>query len=778
MMQRLIDRFPTLSAAVVYTLTVAAAFHRFFGGSFLVNEMSDARTGYGPRHFAAEYFRAVGDMPGWSPGLLGGMPFLANTAHGDTFYPTFLLRLIFPVDVGMSLGFMIHIVLAGVFAFMFLRALKLEWGPAFVGGAVYMWSGQIVSLVSPGHDGKLFVSALLPLALMFLYQAVTRNSWRRYLAFGVTVGFSLLTPHFQMTYYLLMAAGFFWLYLVFLSGERPAAAPWWQAALLFVAALAVGFAVAAVQLIPFAEYIAFSPRGAAEGTSRGWAYATGWSMPPEELINTLWPAFSGMLESYWGRNPFKLHSEYIGVIPLMLATFAFQLKARRRLTWFFVFLAAYGILFALGGYTPFYRLPYHLLPGIKLTRAASMIFFLTSFSAAVLAAFGAQALLGEGETKKKTVLITWLGVLGAAGLLAIVGGWQGIMDAVAAPQRFGDVTANYPAFRLDTIRVLFFGLVGAGLVWWRLPRPLWGFALGLAAVVELWSVERRYIRWSPPAAQLFAADDVIRTVQQGPTPSRVLALHGTYDRKNYLMNFGLREVLGYSGQELHRYDELLGGKNVWQHLFAFNENLFKVLALEYVVLDQPFDDPRLVPAADSALSTSRGEPAYVYRYADPAPFAYLVADAVKVPDQQVIPTLLDPRFDPTRLLLVPDDSPAGVATIESIPPRVGVDVQIEEPHAGAFRFTFDPTPAEPGYLYVAENYYPDWHAAVDGAEAPVLRAQYSMMAVPVPAGARQVRLEFTSQAYATGRLVTIAVLVGLLVVMGVHGVRTRRRAHG
>ncbi len=451
MIQRLTDRFPILTATTVYLLTVAAAFHRFFGGSFLVNEMSDARTGYGPRHFAAEYFRAVGDVPGWSPGLLGGMPFLANTAHGDTFYPTFLLRLILPVDVGISLGFLIHIVLAGTFAFMFLRALKLEWGPAFIGGAAYMWSGQIVSLVSPGHDGKLFVSALLPLALMFLYQAVTRSSWRRYLAFGVTVGFSLLTPHFQMTYYLLMAAGFFWLYLVFLSGERPAGSPWWQGALLFVLALGVGFAVAAVQLVPFAEYIAFSPRGAAEGTSRGWAYATGWSMPPDELINVIWPAFSGMLEHYWGRNPFKLHSEYIGVIPIMLATFAFQLKARRRLSWFFVFLAAYGILFAFGGYTPFYRLPYHLLPGIKLTRAMSMIFYLTSFSVAVLAAFGAQALVGQGETKKKTTLLVWLGVLGAAALLAVVGGWQGIMDAVAAPQRFGGVLANYPAFKLDCL---------------------------------------------------------------------------------------------------------------------------------------------------------------------------------------------------------------------------------------------------------------------------------------------------------------------------------------
>ncbi len=126
MIRRLTERFPILSAVTIYVVTVAVAFHRFWGGGFLVNEMSDARTGFAPRNFAAEYLRAVGDVPGWSPGLFGGMPFLANTAHGDTFYPTFLLRLIFPVDVGITLGFLIHIVLAGIFTFMFLRALKLQ----------------------------------------------------------------------------------------------------------------------------------------------------------------------------------------------------------------------------------------------------------------------------------------------------------------------------------------------------------------------------------------------------------------------------------------------------------------------------------------------------------------------------------------------------------------------------------------------------------------------------------------------------------------------------
>ena len=340
------ERFPVLSAALVYTLAVAVAFWPFWTGHFLINSMSDMRNGYPFRLFEAEYLHHVGGFPQWNPYIFGGMPFI-GAIGGDVFYPTFLLRLVLPVDMGITLGFMLHIVLAGLFTFLFLRTLKLEWGAAFVGGAAYMFTGQVVSLVSPGHDGKLFVSALLPLALLFLYQAVVRSDWRRYVYFGATVGLSLISPHFQMTYYLLMAAGFFWAFLVFFSDARPAV-PWWRSALLFALALGVAFGIAAVQLVPFQEYLAFAARGAAKETADRWAYATSWAMPPEELLNTVWPAFSGILGQYWGRNFFKLHSEYLGVVVLVLATFAPYLRDKRRLAWFFVFLGAYGILFALG----------------------------------------------------------------------------------------------------------------------------------------------------------------------------------------------------------------------------------------------------------------------------------------------------------------------------------------------------------------------------------------------------------------------------------------------
>ncbi len=90
---------------------------------------------------------------------LWGLPYIA-AMHGDIFYPTAWLRWFLPIDTAMNLGFFSHIVLAGVTMYAFLRALRVGWTAALVGGLAYELTGIVASLVHPGHDGKLFVSAL------------------------------------------------------------------------------------------------------------------------------------------------------------------------------------------------------------------------------------------------------------------------------------------------------------------------------------------------------------------------------------------------------------------------------------------------------------------------------------------------------------------------------------------------------------------------------------------------------------------------------------------
>ena len=135
----------------------------------------------------------------------------------------------------------------------------------------------------------------------------------------------------------------------------------------------------------------------------------------------------------------------------------------------------------------------------------------------------------------------------------------------------------------------------------------------------------------------------------------------------------------------------------------------------------------------------------------------------------------DPRFDPRRLLIVPGDAAVGRDSIPQLPPPVDIPVTIRESRAGRIELQLEQPTADSAFVFIAENYFPDWHATVDGRAAPVVRAQVSLMAVPVPPGARSVVLEFHSDAYVTGRTITIVAILAVIVLAVATAVLSRRR---
>jgi hypothetical protein len=233
-------RRPVLIATLVFIAAGLTLLWPIFAGQFLAGPYSDQfEAGYGFRLFGAEYFREYGKIPLWNPYLFGGMPFVA-AMHGDVFYPTAWLRWIVPTDVGMNLGFAVHIILAGCTMFAFLRALGTGWGGAVVGGISYELSGLVAGLVNPGHDGKIFVAALAPLLLLAILRAVRDGRTSAYGVVALTVGLSL-HGHPQMSYYLLIAALLWGLWLLFVAPERPARDRRLKVVLLALGAVALGF---------------------------------------------------------------------------------------------------------------------------------------------------------------------------------------------------------------------------------------------------------------------------------------------------------------------------------------------------------------------------------------------------------------------------------------------------------------------------------------------------------------------------------------------------------
>lgn len=157
----------------------------------------------------------------------------------------------------------------------------------------------------------------------------------------------------------------------------------------------------------------------------------------------------------------------------------------------------------------------------------------------------------------------------------------------------------------------------------------------------------------------------------------------------------------------------------------------------------------------------------VHALANPAPFAWRAHTAVPVAsDDEAIDRLRDPAFDPFGTVLVHDGAPGGGP--HGSDGATGVDGRTPAGHVDART-----DGGTPGWLVFSEVWHPGWRATVDGAPAPVLRADVALIAVPVPPGAHRVSLAFRDPWLGRGVSVSVLTVVAGLAA-GMWGWRRRR----
>ena len=241
---------------------------------------------------------------------------------------------------------------------------------------------------------------------------------------------------------------------------------------------------------------------------------------------------------------------------------------------------------------------------------------------------------------------------------------------------------------------------------------------------------------------------------------------------------GLELAAGHHPNDLARYRELIGmvGSGVPENFFepetgGVNLNLLSILNVRYVIW--PVYRFGGFPVGEVVMGTTLdGTQPYEVVYEIPTlPRARLVGEAVVLSDEETVPYILSSDFRPaeevvlseTAPLMLPDGPVEGeVRWLEKSPNRLRLQVRSDSP----------------ALLILAENWYPAWKARVDGEEAPVLRANHSLRAVPVPSGESEVELYFDVGTFRGPLLVSLVSLALVLLALFLRGGWGRKEADG
>ena len=410
------------------------------------------------------------------------------------------------------------------------------------------------------------------------------------------------------------------------------------------------------------------------------------------------------------------------------------------------------------------------IKGIINAVADPRLFFLLAVAA--LAAIGAARVLA-GELGKRYFVGAGIALV-VVTLMGVSGALSGMLSNVVSEQQFGAFSANEGAVALGAWRMLLFGGVALALMYGANQRRVTGTVAGLLlaglVVTDLWSVERQYWLFSEPATRLFATDPAIDRIKSDSVPGRVLALENprrTRDPNlNYdgLMVHGVRTVLGYHGNELGRYQRLMEqgvGPGIVSPTF------WQLMNVQWIYTNM---DSLPLPQFERVLGPvkdSYGSSVNLFRFKGENSLAWVVPAIMKVTDDVSLQTLATPGYPVRSVALFDTSSAVAGEQLTAAPAPLSIRAHVTKWAPGAIDIELDqPAPAKSALL-VSENYYPGWRATVDGQPATADRADYTIIGVPLKAGARKIELRFTSDAFARGKLVTIlALLTAIALVFG------------
>jgi hypothetical protein len=731
-------------------------------------------------------------------------PYWTNSAFGGM--PTYQLGAKYPHDyIGMiddALRFLPrpadYLFLYFLGFYVLLLVLKIDPLKAFFGALAFGFSTYLIIILGVGHNAKAHAIGYLPLVVagfILVFQ-------KKYILGGLLTMFAVALEinanHFQMTYYLLLLllilSGYF---LYKLIKEKD-----FKSLLLITGTFIVAgiFAIGAnaTSLLATAEYADFSMRSKSELTfnadgsknettsAMNYDYITAYSYGIAESFNLIAPRLfggsgnetlgtdsktyefllgekvpeaqaaeyvAGGMPTYWGDQPGVAAPAYIGSVVFFLAVLAF-FTDKRKIKYAFLGGAVASLLLSWGKNFPLLTDFFiDFVPMYDKFRAVSSIQVILELCIPVLAVIGLHSFFKlENEFKWKALWQSGAVSMGIILFLFLCKGmfnFSGVNDSYYlenyGPQFMEALKSDrMTLYSADLLRSGFFIIVSAGVLLLfiknRLAQNTAIILVGFLMVSDLFFVDKKYV----DSKDFVSSREV--EVPFVETPADVKILQDT-------TNYRVFDVSGHLSGRTPYFHKSIGGYSAvnprrMEQLFNYqitknNIEILNMLNVKYII------------------QTDSTGAAFPVQNPDANGNAWFVQNIkfVQTPDQEMkaldkldsknVVVMNTKEFEIKNKAFAKDS----VATIilDSYKPN---------------HLKYTSKNSNEGLAVFSEMYYKNgWKATIDGKEAGILRANYALRALQIPAGKHTIDFKFEPQVVKTGSTIALVSSIGMLFLL-------------
>ncbi len=762
---------------------------------------------------SVNYKEVHGQYPLWTNGMFSGMPaFQIGTASNN--HIPWIIHGLLTLHLPKPIQFFF---LACLCFYFLCNVLRINPYAGIFGALSFAYATYNPVIIVAGHDTKMWAIAYMPALLASILLIFEKRYW---LGAGLAALFTsvmIAMNHPQIAYYFFIAAGIMTVFFAVRWVRNKEYTHLAKALSFTLIAGLIGVLSNAVTLLSTYEYQKETIRGsqsqitgaaagdAKNGLSKEYAFGYSFSIAeplvlvvprlfggssggaevdPEnskavEALNSLPQELQQQLPMsfYWGgisKSGPTSGPPYAGAVVCFLALLGmFILDGRHK--WWMLTAILLSFVMSWGDYfEAFNGLLYHYLPMYNKFRAPSMILVIPQLLLPALAVLTVQK-IAFTEDKKTLWPPLKKGLIGTGVLFLILFALylsfdflsysdNAVLKQVAAanqPQLSQYIDTFYDGLKEDRkalllgdiFRTLGYMAVAFGLLYLLLKKsikPALGFSLiALLSLIDLLNIDAKYLNSesyiedleNEGSFQLSAADNEIL---KDKNYYRVFNVSGNAFAEA-ITSYTYNSIGGYHAVKLRLYQDLIENQLSKQEL---NKPVLNMLNTKYFIQKDANGITQNYQRNDSALGA-----------------AWFVKAIQFVPDAKEEMKALD-AFNPADVAIIQNkykDQLPAAGTLTG-----GGTIQLFKNENDVI--TYKSAAAATGFAVFSEIFYEaGWKAFVDGKETPIVKTNYVLRGLSIPAGNHEIIFRFEPQGFYTGKTLTtvFSILMMVLLLAGV-----------